>query len=169
MGMTTVMVIMGMLFIMGMRMSVMIIAVMVMMPVSMLMIVPVVMVVDMLMGVVMVVMVMGMLVDMLHMMQLMLGMPLVQIRLRMTNHYTQHIGLIRQVPGTGSIADAVHDHGRQGHEEAGGCSRDDACACRCRQLHSQAAFGNGDAPHHLQGGRSRHWVKAMVDADGARA
>ena len=130
--MAAVMMFMGVVVLMGMCMPVMVIAVMVMMSMPMFMIVPVMMVVHMLMGTAMVVVVvMGMLVDMLYEMQLMLGMPLIQVWLRMSDYHPQHIGLIRQIPGTGPIADAVHDHGRQGHEETGSCSRDDACACRC--------------------------------------
>ncbi|MNP70083.1 hypothetical protein D3C76_1662690 [compost metagenome] len=97
----------------------------------------------------------------------MLAVPLVQIGFGMTDDHPQDVRLVGQIPCACAIADAVHDHGRQRCKEAGGCSSNNTGACGSGQLHPQAAFGNGNAAHHLQGGRRRNGIQAMVDADGA--
>lgn len=116
--------VMGVMVIMVMVMVVVPVMLMAMVPVIMIMVMlMMVMVMSIMMIVVVIMTMMVMMVVMfcavLHMMEIVMDMPLIELWLCKADHNPHHIRLIRQLTGSCSVADLIHDHARKRMVKAG--------------------------------------------------
>ena len=163
-----------------MLMSMMMLMVMVMMMIVpvimvMMMIMVVMMTVPMMVPVIVIVMMMMMMMMMLVRMnvlgvnKLMSRRPLRHIRIGRADDDAQHVRPVRQVARTGSVADRFDDHLRQSGGEAACESRYDAGAGRRRHLHLVVGLRDRQPAHHLERGRRRDRIQAVIAAHRSRS